>query len=44
MNSGETRLFSSGAADYSGEKPGFLSRTNIKNLWLGTYMATCFHI
>ncbi|QTA85634.1 Uncharacterized protein dnm_016450 [Desulfonema magnum] len=36
-NRGETRLFSSGAADHSEKKAGFLSRANIGNLWLGTY-------
>ncbi|QTA93106.1 Uncharacterized protein dnm_092030 [Desulfonema magnum] len=38
MNHGETRLFPSHAAAHSGKKAGFLSRANIENLWLDTYL------
>ncbi|QTA84110.1 Uncharacterized protein dnm_001030 [Desulfonema magnum] len=35
----ETRTFSSWAAGHSGKKTGFLFRTIIENLWLGTYQS-----
>ncbi|QTA87816.1 Uncharacterized protein dnm_038530 [Desulfonema magnum] len=38
VNSGETRLFPSEAADRSWKKAGFLPLTNIENLWSGTYL------
>ncbi|QTA86322.1 Uncharacterized protein dnm_023440 [Desulfonema magnum] len=38
MNGGETRLFPLRAAAHSGKKAGFLSRANIEDLWLGTYL------
>ncbi|QTA86767.1 Uncharacterized protein dnm_027910 [Desulfonema magnum] len=40
VNGGETRLFPLRAAAHSGKKAGFLSRANIEDLWLGTYVLT----
>ncbi|QTA85186.1 Uncharacterized protein dnm_011910 [Desulfonema magnum] len=37
MSGRETRLFHSRTTGHFGKKAGFLSRTNIGNLWLGTY-------
>ncbi|QTA84406.1 Uncharacterized protein dnm_004020 [Desulfonema magnum] len=42
MNGGETRLFPLRAAAHSGKKAGFLSRANIEDLWLGTYILRRF--